>query len=208
MNGRILTKVVLLAVVLLLAASVAGGSDFVHGRIYLKDGRVLECADGDRIRLPKRSGKAIFLKNAYTDLEEKEKFSAGQIDSIVAWHPATPEHVRKFVPSETPGWLWVYFETPKVCVCIYSEKGYGIGANGGIEVLQWQGLIFRSRTAYCLRRAEEETFEVIGSANGISSEGFRRKLAEFVGDNPDLAERILESRGRRDKTVMMLEDYQ
>lgn len=203
-----LARVIVLSVVCLSAICSAKASSYVHGRIYLRDGRVIECADGDRIRLPKRSGKAIFLKNAYTDLEEKEKFSAGQIDSIVAWHPATPEHVRKFVPSETPGWLWVYFETPKVCVCIYSEKGYGIGANGGIEVLQWQGLIFRSRTAYCLRRAGEETFEVIGSANGISSEGFRRKLAEFVGDNPDLAERILESRGRRDKTVMMLEDYQ
>lgn len=66
MTGRILIKAVLLAVVLLLAASVAGGSDFVHGRIYLKDSMVLECVEGDRIRLPKRSGKAIFLKNAYT----------------------------------------------------------------------------------------------------------------------------------------------
>lgn len=105
MTGRILIKAVFLAVVFLLAASVAGGSDFVHGRIYLRDGRVIECADGDRIRLPKRSGKAIFLKNAYTDLEEKEKFSAGQTDSIVAWHTATPEHVRKFVPLFRKG-LW------------------------------------------------------------------------------------------------------
>lgn len=117
-----------------------------------------------------------------------EKFSAEQIDSIIAWHPATREHVRKFVPSETPGWMWVYFETPKVCVCIYSEKGYGISVNGGSEVLQWQGLIFRSRTAYCLRRAGEETFEVIGSADGRSSEGFRRKLpslSEMIPDSPE-----------------------
>lgn len=207
MSSGILTRTVVFSVMFLCSISAAWASPFVHGRIYLKDGTVIECGEDDRIRLPKRSGKARFLHNAYTREKERTVYSAAEIDSILAWHPATPEHVRKFVPSDRPGWMWVYFETPEVRVCVYSVKGYGVGANGGIEVRLWSGLIFRSRTAYCLRRTGEERYEVIGTTEGRSSGRFRRRLAEYVGDDPVLAERILESRGRRDRTVLMLRDY-
>ena len=207
MTGRILTRAILLSVIFLSSMQAAMASRFVHGRIYLKDGTVIECAEDDRIRLPRRSGNAKFLKNAYTDEKEKQKFGACEIDSIVVWSPDTPEHIRKFIPSEKPGWLWVYFETPEVCVCVYSSKGYGVGSNGGIEVYEWRGYIFRSRTAYCLRRHGEKEFETIGTTVGRSSARFRKRLAAYVSDDPDLAEMILESRGRRDKTVLMLKSY-
>ena len=68
-----------------------------------------------------------------------KKFQSGEIGSVVCWHAQSPEHIRKFIPAESPGWMWVYLETPHICVCIYSEKGYGIDSNGGIPGLAEAG---------------------------------------------------------------------
>lgn len=83
--------------------------------------------------------------------------------------------------------MWVYFETPEFCVCVYSAKGYGVGSNGGIEVFQWRGYIFKSRTAYCIRRQGDEEFDIIGKTDGRSSTRFRKRLAKYVSDDPVLA---------------------
>lgn len=149
------TKTVLLIFLFLSTVSAANAASFVIGRIYLKNGSVIECTENDRIKLPKRSGKTVFLRNAYRKEEVRESFKTAQIDSIIAWHPATPEHVRKFVPSESIGWLWIYVETPQISVGVYSAKGYGIDTNGGIQVIQRNGLIFRSKTVYCLKKQEK-----------------------------------------------------
>lgn len=151
------TKTILLIFLFLSIVSAANAASFVIGRIYLKNGSVIECSENDRIKLPKRSGKTVFLRNAYRKEEVRENFNAAQIDSIVVWHPATPEHVRKFVPSESLGWLWIYVETPQISVGVYSTKGYGIDTNGGIQVLQRIGLI-SSKTTYCLKKTGEADF--------------------------------------------------
>ncbi len=207
MTKGIFLKIILLSILYITAGTVAQASPFVHGRIYLKDGTVVACTEDDRIKLPKRMRPAKFLKDAYTAAEEKQKFQVSDIDSILAWSPATPEHVRKFIPSGKPGWMWVYFETPEFCICVYSAKGYGVGSNGGIEVFQWRGYIFKSRTAYCIRRQGDEEFDIIGKTDGRSSARFRKRLAKYVSDDPVLAGRILESRGWRDKTILMLQEY-
>ena len=97
-------KQFLLLPILLAAVASVRGASLVEGRIYF------------------RKTKA------------KEIFQSGEIDSVVCWHAQSPEHIRKFIPAESPGWMWVYLETPHICVCIYSEKGYGIDSNGGIQV--------------------------------------------------------------------------
>lgn len=152
MKKHLATKISLLIFLCLSSISTTIASSFVIGRIYMKNGSVIECSEKDRIKLPKRSGKTVFLRNAYRKEEVRERFRINQIDSIIAWHPATPEHIRKFVPSESLGWLWIYFETPRISIGVYSAKGYGIDTNGGIQVLQRIGLISHSKTAYCLKK--------------------------------------------------------
>ena len=89
------TKTVLLIFLFLSTVSAANAASFVIGRIYLKNGSVIECTENDRIKLPKRSGKTVFLRNAYRKEEVRESFKAAQIDSIIAWHPATPQESER-----------------------------------------------------------------------------------------------------------------
>lgn len=207
MNKQIAIKSLLLIFLFLSSISTVNASSFVLGLIYMKNGSVIECSETDRIRLPKRSGDAIFIRNAYRKNEVKERFKADQIDSIIAWHPATPEHIRKFVPSESLGWLWIYFETPQISVGGYSAKGYGIGANGGIQILRKQRLLFHSKTAFCLKKTGEDDFVPVGKISGKANNKFRKKVAEYVSDDPNIADAILNSKTRRDKTLLMLENY-
>lgn len=207
MNKQIAIKCLWLICLFLASVSTVNAASFVLGRIYMKNGAVIECAETDRIRLPKRSGDAVFLRNAYRKNEVKERFKADQIDSIIAWNPATPEHIRKFVPSESLGWLWIYFETPQISVGVYSAKGYGIGANGGIWILQRQRLLFHSKTAFCLKKTGEDDFVPVGKISGKANNRFREKVATYVSDDPKMADAILHSKTRRDKTLLMLENY-
>lgn len=207
MNKQIAIKCLWLMFLFLSSISAVNASSFVLGRIYMKSGAVIECAETDRIRLPKRSGDAVFLRNAYRKNEVRERFKADQIDSIIARHPATPKHVHRFVPSESLGWLWIYFETPQISVGVYSAKGYGIGANGGIWILQRQRLLFHSKTAFCLKKTGEDDFVAVGKASGKANNRFREKVATYVSDDPKMADAILHSKTRRDKTLLMLENY-
>lgn len=190
-----------------LSISMVKASSYVMGRIYLNNGTVIECTQRDRIKLPKRSNSVVFLCNAYSKDEIRKKFPASQVDSIIAWHPATPEHIRKFVSSDNLGWLWIYFETPQICASIYSSKGYGIDTNGGIQVLQKKGLVFHSKTTYCLKKTGVEDFEPVGATKSRSNKKFRKKVAEYIWEDPNLSNQILNSNARRNKIILMLLNY-
>ena len=193
MNPRII-RAMLLSLLCMATVSAVQAASTVQGRIYLKDGRVIECGEKDRIRLPKDKSKEIYRYE--------------EIDSIVCWHATAPEHPRKFIPAPDAGWLWVYVETPHICVGVYSHKGYGIDSNGGIEVLVKYRYLSRSRTAYYLRKAGKEDFEVVGSASRRGKERFREAVAAYIADDPDLAEQILRAQADRSRTILMLEAYE
>ena len=179
-------KQFLLLPILLAAVASVRGASLVEGRIYLKNGSVIECVGDDRLQLPKRFGKLTILRDAFRKTKAKEIFQSGEIDSVVCWHAQSPEHIRKFIPAESPGWMWVYLETPHICVCIYSEKGYGIDSNGGIQVWQRQGTFSQSRTAYYLKKTGEKEFLTVGAANRNTKDVFRERIARYVGDDPNL----------------------
>ena len=101
----------------------------------------------------------------------------------------------------------VYLQTPHICVCIYAEKGYGIDSNGGIQVWQRQGTFSQSRTAYYLKKTGEKEFLTVGAANRNTKDVFRERIARYVGDDPELAERIRLSSAIRSKTIQLLRDY-
>lgn len=191
---------------MLVAATQA--SSLVQGRIYLKNGRVIECAEKDRIKLPKHSQDVKLLRHAFYKDKSKEVYRFEEIDSIVCWHATSPEHLRKFIPTLKAGWLWVYMETPYIGAYVYSHKGYGIDNNGGIEVLVKLRSFSRSRTTYYLRKAGDSEFYDVGSASRNAKNVFRERIAAYISDDPELAETILQSDSKnRSKTILMLKAY-
>ena len=127
-------RTVLLALLCAATAFAAPAASLVEGRIYLKNGTVVECTGNDRIKLPKKSGPLKLFRDAFRRTKTKEVFRADSVDSVVCWHPKTPEYLRKFIPAADPGWMWVYLETPHIRVCVWSKKGYGIDTDGGLSV--------------------------------------------------------------------------
>ena len=203
-------RIIMTAILSLLCSSAvytANADSLVKGRIHLKNGSVIECGEKDRIKIPKRHGDIKLFRNAFYKNKSKEVFPQKDVDSIVCWHKMAPEYTRKFVPSEEAGLLWVYFDTPYICVCIYSKKGYGISSNGGIEIWQRIGLFSQSRTAYYLRKSGDKEFHVVGSANRNSKKVFLKRIAEYIADDAALADRILHSESGRNRTILMLNDY-
>lgn len=207
MNPRIF-RITVLTLLSMLAFFTAHAASTVQGRIYLKDGRVIECGEKDRIRLPKHAQDVKLLRRAFYRDKSKELYRFEEIDSIICWHATAPEHPQKFIPAGKVGWLWVYFETPHICVGIFAQKGYGVDSNGGIQVLVKYRSLSRSRTAYYLRKAGETEFYDAGSASRRGKDRFRESVAAYVSDDPRLAAEILRSEtSNRSKTILMLEAY-
>ena len=179
----------------------------VEGRIYLKNGSVVECTGDDRLQIPQKSGKLKIFRDAFRKTKTKDVLPAGDIDSVICWHAKTPEHVRKLVWASDPGWMWVYVETPHSRACIYSKKGYCVDTNGGMLVRQRSGWFSSSRVAYFLQKHDESEFQNIGSTYRRSKDVFRERIARYIDDDPELAERIRRSNAYRDKTILMLRDY-
>lgn len=206
--NRQIIRIFCLSLLCTMAVFVAECTSLVQGRIYLKDGRIIECAEKDRIKLPKHSQDVKLLRRAFYKDKSKEVYRFEEIDSIVCWHAASPEHLRKFIPTPKAGWLWVYMETPYIGAYVYSQKGYGIDNNGGIEVLVKLRSLSRSRTTYYLRKTSDPEFHNIGSASRNAKKGFREQIVEYISDDPELAEIILQSDSKnRSKTILMLEAY-
>ena len=207
MNIRIF-RITLLTLLSVLTISSVNAASTVQGRIYLKDGRIIECGEKDRIKLPKHAQDVKLLRRAFYKDKSKEVYRYEEIDSMVCWHATAPEHRQKFIPAPGVGWLWVYFETPYICVGVFAQKGYGIDSNGGIEVLVKYRSLSRSRTAYYLRKAGEEEFYDAGSASRQGKGRFRESVAAYVADDPALSAEILRSESRdRSRTILMLEKY-
>lgn len=201
-------RIVLLSLLCVLTISITQAASLVQGRIYLKDGRIIECAEKDRIDLPKHSQDVKLLRRAFYKDKSKEIYRFEEIDSIVCWHAASPQHLRKFIPAPNVGWLWVYMETPYIGAYVYSQKGYGIDNNGGIEVLVKLRSLSRSRTTYYLRKTGDSEFYDVGSASRNAKNVFRERIAAYISDDPELAETILQSDSKnRSKTILMLEAY-
>lgn len=207
MNQRII-RILFLSLLCTMTVFVMEAASLVQGRIYLKDGRIIECAEKDRIKLPKHSQDIKLLRRAFYKDKSKEVYRFEEIDSIVCWHAASPEHLRKFIPAPKAGWLWVYMETPYIGAYVYSQKGYGIDNNGGIEVLVKLRSLSRSRTTYYLCKAGDSEFYDVGSASRNAKNVFRERIAAYISDDPELAEIILQSDNKnRSKTILMLKTY-
>ena len=115
MKRFLLTLFLFVATAPLLAASL------VEGRIYMKNGSVVECTGNDRLKMPKKNGKLKVFRDAFRKTKAKEILSPGDIDSVICWHAKSPEHTRKFLFAAKPGWMWVYVETPYINCLLYTS---------------------------------------------------------------------------------------
>lgn len=60
---------------------------------------------------------------------------------------------------------------------------------------------------YYLKKTGEKEFLTVGAANRNAKDVFRERIARYVGDDPELAERIQLSSAIRSKTIQLLRDY-
>lgn len=83
-------RIILLSFFFTAAATAVRSASLVQGRIYLKDGRVIECEEKDRLKIPKHKKDVKLFRRAYYKDKSKEVYAYGDIDSIVCRHPASP----------------------------------------------------------------------------------------------------------------------
>ena len=98
----------------------------VEGIIYFKEGKSVGFSGDHRVCIPKKGKDVKAFRGIFTRDKQKEVYPAEEIDSIVCWHPRTPEFRRKFILAEGIGWCWQYFATPHIEAYVYSGRGYGI----------------------------------------------------------------------------------
>ena len=201
-------RTLLLLAALLLTAAVATAGQLVEGIVYLRDGTTVEFTGRDRIRLPRGRRGLKIVRNAFDKkTRTKETIPFERIDSIRSWAPYAPQHSRKFLPTASQGWMWVYFETPHLQACVYSKKGYDIDAKGGIRFRQRRRFLSRSRVAFYLRKRGDAEWFCAGPTDRNPTDAFRKRLARYAADDPALADRIRRSSSIRGKTLRMLQDY-
>ena len=157
---------------------------------------------------PAAASRSKGLRDAFGK-RRKITYRLDEIDSVVCWHPRSPERRHKFRPSTEVGWCWVYLETPHIGVHIYARRGYTIHTNGGISPLkasQWWGLSSTEVGIYLLKTGDTELY-ALGEAGRRSQDAFRERICRYIADDPALCERIRASDALRSKTVVLLRDY-
>ena len=92
----------LLALFLFTAPATLQAASLLEGRIYMKNGSVIECTGNDRLKMPKKSGRLKLFRDAFQKTKTKEVLPAGDIDSVICWHTKSPEHTRKFIFGAKP----------------------------------------------------------------------------------------------------------
>ena len=63
----------------------------VEGIIYFKEGKSVGFSGDHRVCIPKKGKDVKAFRGIFTRDKQKEVYPAEEIDSIVCWHPRTPE---------------------------------------------------------------------------------------------------------------------
>ena len=182
-------------------------TSLVEGVIYLKNGRTVEFKGHDRLDIPRKHRDIKGMRDAFAKTKQKEVYPIEEVDSVICWHARTPEYRRKFLPTSSVGWMWIYFETPYIAAYIYSKKGYGVATNGGINIYQRRGIFSRSNVKYYLRKQGENEYYFLGKTKSRTGKTFREKLCYYVSDDAELCESIRRSDTWQGKTVLLLREY-
>lgn len=168
------------------------------GRVYLSSGDVIEASGQTRIGSPEKKKKLEIIDDAYTAKGRiGSRLAPEEVDSAVIWAPTAPGRPHTFDFIEGYGWCWRLEHSPHIAVYCFSPKGYHFAGNGGLWV-RGKGvmLVVKDGKTYDFGRTDKKM-----------DSGVRRRAAELVADDSALAERMLESSGRRDKVLRKLVLY-
>lgn len=180
-------------------------ASLVEGTVWLKDGTVELFAGEDRIEIPRKKGALRTFRNAFRKTKQRRNYRYDEIDSVVLWHSRTPDDCHTFVPLPD-GWGRVLLQTPRICVLLRSKVGYSLYGNGGMATFVRSG-VFSSSSVEIYLRKNGGPLRSLGRVNRTNSDAFRRRVAESVADDPELADRIRRSSTSRYKTLLLLRDY-
>lgn len=171
----------------------------VCGRVFLKDGSIIE-ADGDnRIGTPKKkNGKVTVIENAFThNSKETRVLEGAEIDSLQIWQRTRTDRVRTLVYIPGRGWGWKIESAGGITLYGYSPDGYYLAGNGGMS----------TRGKLTLLVVKDGHIYEYENTHKMADDSFRREITAFVADDPALTARIMESRKTKDATLRMLGTY-
>lgn len=191
----------------LLAVTGMQAATLVEGSVWLKDGTVRTFTGEDRIEIPCKHGDLRTFRDAFRrKTKQRTRYRYDEIDSVVLWHPRTTEKRHTFIPTEK-GWCRRMLATPSVRILLYSPVGYRLYATGGGAVLAQSRAFSTSEVDIYLQKGSSPALWSPGRVNRRNGDAFRRRIAAYVADDPELAERIRNTSTSRWKTLLLLRDY-
>lgn len=197
----------LLLLCALLAATGLRAATLVEGSVWLKDGTVRLFTGDDRIEIPRKRGDLRAFRDAFRKkTKHRMRYRYDEIDSVVLWHPRTPEEHHTFIPTGK-GWCRRMLATPSIRILLHSRIGYRLYATGGGAVLVRSGAFSSSKVDIYLQKGSAPALWSPGRVNKSNGDAFRRRIAAYAADDPELAERIRSSSTSRWKTLLLLRDY-
>lgn len=171
----------------------------VCGRLFLKDGSIVETTDSTRLGTPhKKHGKVVVVENAFThNSREARVIDGADTDSVQIWQRTRTDRIRTLIYLPERGWAWKLESAGDIAVYAYSPDGYYLAGNGGMST---RGKL----TMLVVKDGHTYEFEKTGR---MANDNLRREVAAFVADDPALATQIMESRKTVDATLRMLGLY-
>lgn len=197
---------VIICIVLLSACRTNGYGTMVCGDVYISDGTQMTIVNNDRLKLPKRSGNLVIVRNAYNKDNKKEKLHYDNIDSIRVWHPASPNDVWTMLKIPTYGWCIRYVDAPHIQVLTHSTKGYGVFASGRFVNFYTRRIFSKSKVHFLIVKQGMPAND-IGGTTGYGSKRWCERICKFVADDPELCKLIMQSRRRKSETLRLLSQY-
>ena len=170
----------------------------VCGCVYLHSGDSIMANDSVRVKIPKKRNRLELIDNAYTNNNKiQTKLNPEDIDSLVIWSATAPErkHTLRYIAEF--GWSFEAEHTPYVEVYCFASKGYSCSGNGGF----W---MYGKCKIYIIKNGEIYKF---GEPHKWVDKKMRARLEALVADDARYAEYIKSAKGRRDKVLRSLVNY-
>lgn len=168
------------------------------GRVYLASGDSIVSDKELHIGVPTGKKKLDIIDKAYTKKSNiSRKLTPEEVDSAVLWVPTAPYRPHTFRFIDGYGWCFQLEYNPYIAVYCFASKGYHFAGNGGI----WM------RGKAVLLVVKDDMTYNFGKPHKKVNTPFTHQLEGLVADDPKLLNYIKSAKGRRDKVLRSLGQY-
>ena len=170
----------------------------LYGRVYLNSGDSI-IADGNLcVGLQKKKKELRIISDAYTGNNRIIRtIEPETVDSLIVWSKTAPDHPHKFRFIKEYGWCFEAEHSPYISVCCYAPKGYRCGGNGGLWMYgKCKMLVIKDGKIYEFGQPDKKV-----------DKKMLTQLESLVADDPALSIYISKAKGRRDKILRSLVNY-